>query len=93
MNKWKIHLALIFALFVLIIPSILANGTHNGGHEEDTSIGHQLEEILPFHHFAEGHIFAGIMLVIFWVSFFYMLYSIFKCSIRKEENRQFSIGE
>lgn len=35
--------------FNLIIPSVLANGMHNGGHEGDTSIGYQFEEILPFH--------------------------------------------
>lgn len=85
MNYWKINLALMLAFFALITPSVLANGTHTEGHEEDTSIGHQFEEILPFHHFAEGHTFAGIMIVIFWVSFFYMLYSVFQILSKKRK--------
>ncbi len=50
----------------------------NTSHQEEAGLGHQFEEILPFHHFAEGHLFAGIMLILFWVSFFYGLYSLFQ---------------
>ncbi len=79
----KLVVGLLMLLFLAMILLVLANDTPNGEHEEDTSIGHQFEEILPFHHFAEGHVFAGIMLIIFWASFFYMLYSVFQILRKK----------
>mgnify|MGYP001593524305 CR=1 FL=1 len=84
MNNKSIFVLVFVVLLAALIPLVLANGAHNTSHEEDTSIGHQFEEILPFHHFAEGHIFAGIMIILFWMSFFYMLYSIFQMLRKKK---------
>ena len=70
-------------LFLAITPLALANGTHTSGHEEDTGIGHQLEEILPFHHFAEGHMLAGVMLIVLWAALFYMIYSLIQLLKKK----------
>ena len=70
---------LVFIVFFIIsILPVISNGAHNETHEEDAGIRHQFEDILPFHHFAEGHVFAGIMLILFWASFFYTLYSLFR---------------
>ncbi len=63
--------------FVLIVQPVFAHEMQNAGHEEDASMGQQFEAILPFHHFGEGHVFAGIMLVLLWASFFYTLYILY----------------
>lgn len=36
----------------------------------------QLQEFLPFEHFAEGHWFGSILSIIFWASFIYTIYSL-----------------
>ena len=84
MNNKSIFVLVFVVLLAALIPLVLANGAHNTSHEEDTSIGHQFEEILPFHHFGEAHAFAGLILILLWVSFFYMVYSIFQ-ALRKEK--------
>lgn len=48
----------------------------NGMHEEDMTIGYQLGEMMPFEHFGEGHWFAAILSIIFWVSLVYTIYSL-----------------
>lgn len=83
MNSKSFFVLVFVVLLVAVIPLVLANGTHNTNHEGGTSVRHQFEEILPFHHFAEGHTFAGIMLTILWASFFYTLYSIFQMLRKK----------
>ncbi len=81
--RTKFISVLIFFIMSMV-PLVYANGTHNEDHEGGTSIGNQFEEILPYHHFAEGHVFAGIMIISFWASFFYTLYSLFRMLSKKK---------
>lgn len=53
---------------------VLANGGDN--HEEDISINHQIEELLPFEHFGEGHWFAFVLSIILWLSLIYAIFSL-----------------
>lgn len=48
----------------------------NGAHEENPSIGHQLQELLPFEHLEHGHWPAVILSIILWTSFIYAVYSL-----------------
>ncbi len=63
----------------------VTSGHKEAGAHEETSIGHQFEEILPFHHFAEGHLFAGVMLIILWTSFFYTVYFLINMVMKKKK--------
>lgn len=81
--RTKFVLFLIFSI-MLMASFVYANGAHDGGVEEDPGIRHQFEEILPFHHFAESHIFAGIILIVLWVSFFYLVYTLTQLLINKK---------
>lgn len=81
--RTKLILVLIFGI-MLTASFVYANGAHDGGVEEDLSIRHQFEDILPFHHFAESHIFAGIVLIVLWVSFFYLVYTLTQLLINKK---------
>lgn len=67
-NKKFILITTIFSvLFVIMMPLVFAHVEEgpNTSHQEEAGLGHQFKEILPFHHFAEGHLFAGIMLILF----------------------------
>lgn len=72
-------------IFVIMSMMLLvyANGTHNGDLEEDTSIRHQFEELNPLHHFAENHVFAGIVLIVLWFSLFYLIYTLIQLLMNK----------
>ncbi|HLD80642.1 MAG TPA: hypothetical protein VJA40_01430 [archaeon] len=63
--------------FLLAIAGFFANA--NGAHEEaePVDLGHQLDEMLPFHHLSEGHSFAAVLSVVLWASLFYALYSLY----------------
>ena len=62
---------------------------HDDGHDEmveemvsdhslhGSGFTHQLQMILPFSHFSEGHWFAGIMLVLMWLALVYAGYDLF----------------
>lgn len=78
MQKERIIIAILLA-FAGILPLVFANGQH----EEETGIRHQFEETLPFNHFYEGHVFAGIMLVLLWVSFLYLIYNLVQKLMKK----------
>lgn len=84
MDNKKVSVLVFVVLLAAVIPLVLANGAHDTSHEEDTSIRHQFEEILPFHHFGEGHIFAGVTLILLWASFFYAVYSLFQVFGKKK---------
>jgi len=51
----------------------MVSGHSMGG----SGMTHQLQMILPFSHFGEGHWFAGIMLVLMWLSLVYVGYDLF----------------
>lgn len=46
--------------------------------EEELGLGHQMEELLPFMHYSEGHYFAMVFIVVLWAAFIYALYSLIK---------------
>jgi len=50
----------------------LANG------EEDPSVIHQLEELLPFEHLEHGHWVSAVLSLILWVSLLYTVFAILK---------------
>jgi len=64
-------------LILAIMPIVFAHAEDMAA-MEDTSIGHQMSELLPFGHLSEGHWFAFVFSTILWLSFFYMLYSLYK---------------
>jgi hypothetical protein len=50
----------------------------NSGHSMEGEMGfsHQMQMILPFSHLQEGHWFAGIMLILMWLSLVYVGYQL-----------------
>lgn len=64
----------------LLPLAAMAHGTH----EEDPSITHQLEELLPFEHLEHGHWFAVILSILLWASLVYAIYSLIQ-KIRKTQ--------
>ena len=75
MSKEVINLKKIlfsFAIFLSTPVAVLANGSH----EEEVGIGAQLNELLPFEHFGEGHWVAFILSVILWAALIYTVYTL-----------------
>ena len=71
---------MIFILLLTMLPIVIAHAEE----AEDTSLVHQFGEVLPFHHFFEGHSFTGMLLIIFWFSFFYAVYRVIYIIIEKK---------
>lgn len=67
------------AIFLSTPVSVLANGEH----EEETGIGAQLNELLPFEHIGEGHWVAFTLSVILWLSLIYTIYNLVKQFTKK----------
>ena len=51
----------------------------------NASIGAQLNELLPFEHLSEGHVFAFVLSTLLWLSLFYTIYSLFKTHKKKRK--------
>lgn len=51
---------------------------HDEKREEGVGIAHQLEELLPFGHFRDNHLFAAILSILLWASLIYAATSLFK---------------
>ena len=66
----------LFILSSLIFPAIASAHGAEGIAEDGSSISHQIEEISPFYHFSEGHWLVSITLVVLWLSFVYVVYSL-----------------
>lgn len=60
------------------IGYFLPLATFANGMEENPSVAHQLEELLPFEHLEHGHWFAVILSVLLWISLVYTIYSLVK---------------
>lgn len=67
MKKYLITISSFLLPFVA-----LANGTH----EENPSVSHQLQELLPFEHLEHGHWFAVVLSILLWASLVYTAYSL-----------------
>ena len=67
------------AIFLSTPISVLANGDH----AEETGIGAQLNELLPFEHIGEGHWVAFTLSLILWVSLIYTIYTLVKQFTKK----------
>lgn len=65
---------IIFSLATIL--SMPVNVLANGDHEEETGIGAQLNELLPFEHIGEGHWVAFILSTILWLALLYTIYSL-----------------
>lgn len=82
-----------FAIVLFVIAMSPLTLAHTGeqvtttGHQEEAGLSHEFQDILPFHHFAEGHGFASVMLILLWASFFYTLYSIFRILSRGKRKK------
>ena len=63
----------IFAIVTLFPLAALAHGMEV---EEESGIGHQMEELGPFAHMGEGHYYAAIVSAILWASLVYTVYSL-----------------
>lgn len=48
------------------------------GDDGEMGMMHQIEESLPFDHFAHGHWLTGIITVILWVALVYGIYGVIK---------------
>jgi len=68
------------AAFLLSASPALANGEHV---EEESGIGTQFNELLPFHHIGEGHWIAVILSIILWIALIYTIYSVIKSLTKK----------
>lgn len=78
---------LTFVLMLFLASAAFANGENATTGHAEKGIGHELEGILPFHHFAEGHTFAGVMLILLWASLFYAFYSLIQLSRKKKRKK------
>lgn len=65
---------IIFSLATIL--SMPVNVLANGDHEEETGIGAQLNELLPFEHIGEGHLVAFVLSTILWLALLYTIYSL-----------------
>ena len=87
MNKKRVlSFILILSIFIML-PLALAHEEEMMGDSEyeDMGLGHQFEEIFPFAHFGEEHTFAGITLIILWISFIYTVYNLSKNFTKKKK--------
>lgn len=48
------------------------------GMEEGDGMGHQMQELLPFVHFGEGHSFSGVLSIVLWIFAIYGVYALVK---------------
>lgn len=65
--------------YLIIISSFLLPFValaHGMEVEEESGIGHQMEELSPFTHMGEGHYFAVAVSAILWVSLIYTIFSL-----------------
>ena len=63
----------IFAIATLFPLGAIAHGMEV---EEESGIGHQMEELWPLTHMGEGHYYALILSLILWASLVYTVYSL-----------------
>ncbi len=63
----------ILAMSFLFPWAALAHGMEIG---EESGLGHQMEELMPFSHMGEEHYYAVIVSVILWASLVYTIYSL-----------------
>ena len=64
-----VKLFLLFLFLIFSLSSVFSHGEIDDGHGEDASYDSysSFERMLPFIYFANGNIYAGIFIIVFWV--------------------------
>ncbi len=89
MPSRDVFLSSFLLFFALLFPLVVAHAEDVVSPDEEAGLSHQFAETVPHHHFAQGHVFAGITLLVLWMSLFYAIYNlIHMLQKRKQKNKR-----